>query len=161
MMSQRAGAQIEVATRTGERMEHLRAASVSAGCRLIPVIVLCTCAMSGIAGAETPRAQLAERVAEEGSPKATETFGLSEEQREEAFREALAAEERAANEASEQHRNDPESMKQVETEGRLSDFYSDAVASKFGLTRKQLVLVVAEGYEKGWSSRPPPAVEVK
>ena len=89
------------------------------------------------------------------TPEATETFGLSEEQRKEVFREAFAGEERAEKEASEQHLDDPESMKEVEAEESLANQYQDAVARKFILTRKQVTLIVAEGYEKGWSITPP------
>jgi hypothetical protein len=88
-------------------------------------------------------------------PQSDQTFGLSEEQRQEVFREALAGEERAEKEASEQHRDDPESMKEVEAEESLANQYQDAVARKFALTRKQVVLIVAEGYEKKWSVTPP------
>ncbi|MFP6683997.1 MAG: hypothetical protein VB934_04760 [Polyangiaceae bacterium] len=125
-------------------MEYLRVAGLSAARAVIPAVVLCTLVMSDMTRAETPLRE----------PNATETFGLSEEQRKEAFREALVGEERATKEASEQHRDDPDSMKQVEDAMRLTSQYQEAAAHKFGITPKQLVLIVAEGYEKGWSIEP-------
>jgi hypothetical protein len=137
-------------------MEHRHTAGISAAYTLIPAVVLCTFVMSAIASAETPKMQLADsHLVKGGSLETTETFGLSEEQRQEVFRESLAGEERAEKEASEQHRDDPVSMKEVNAEQSLANQYQDAVARKFSITRKQVVLIVAEGYEKEWSTTPP------
>jgi len=91
---------------------------------------------------------------------AEEQFGLTESQRQQVFRDLGAAENRAEREAAQKFEADPESQGQFDFTMRLKAEYRSEIARKYGLTEDQLVVIDAEGYEKGWSEvGAPPEVE--
>jgi hypothetical protein len=82
-------------------------------------------------------------------------FGLSLAQRQAIFRDLMAADSRAEQEAAKRNETDPESEQDVDLTQRLSTQYRDAVARHYGLSMEQLVAIGAEGYEKDWPAGPP------
>ena len=84
------------------------------------------------------------------SSAAASKAGPTETERKQIFRELHAAEKRATREAGERFKDDPQGMRRVEYEGELERRYRAEVAKKHGVSEKQLVLIGAEGFEKGW-----------
>ncbi len=105
---------------------------------------------------------------EDAEPAPDTRFGLTESQRREVFREALRAEDRAQREAARQFTEAPESPGQVRLTEQLAEQYRDEVAARYGIDRKALTEIQAEGYMKKWpilldrtgqsgvASKPPP-----
>ncbi len=86
----------------------------------------------------------------DASSKADVKFGLDLEQRKAVFRELLAAENRAEQEASAAFEEDPESAGQVGLTQELATKYKAEVAAKHGLTVKQAMEISAEGFLQRW-----------
>ena len=83
------------------------------------------------------------------SSKPEERFGLSEDERKAAFREIVAAEDRATDEAMAEI-PDTDIMKQIALERELQARYKRAVARKYRVTDDQLTGIGIEGVKKGW-----------
>ncbi len=77
-------------------------------------------------------------------------FGLAEGERRNAFREIVAAEQRARREAMAEI-PDSQFMKQVERERQLGAKYKEDLARQYDLTEEELSEIVVEGVTKGWT----------
>lgn len=78
--------------------------------------------------------------------KPEEEFGLSEDQRKQAFKEIVDAERKAAKEAMEREPSDIDA--QIDLEGELAKEYKNELAEKYNLTRDQLDAVSLDGVGK-------------
>lgn len=85
------------------------------------------------------------------SQEPEERFGLSEDRREQVFREIAAAENRAMRDAMARV-PDSEFMKQIDLERELGKKYKAKVAQQYGLTNDQILKIVVEGVKKGWAA---------
>ncbi len=86
-------------------------------------------------------------------------YGLSLEQRQQVFRKSLDAEARAEAEASKRFPQDPETEAASDFTSKILHESQGEIAREYDITRKQRVLIVAEGYAKGWSPSPPHPAE--
>jgi len=95
----------------------------------------------------------------ENSPKREEPeqqqedirFGLTEDQRQEIYKEIGAAERRASDEAFQQFPSDV--MAQVDLEDELNEKYQDEIAEKHGISRESLWSIALEGVENNWPKK--------
>ena len=77
-------------------------------------------------------------------------FGLSEAERKAVFKELAQALKRAARETRERYGEKYQSIEAAMYQDRLAEQYKDEIGAKHGLTHKQVMELVAEGYVKSW-----------
>ena len=98
---------------------------------------------------KTPRVEISESRLQALSSPPEDRFGLSENERKVVFREIVAAEERATQDAVERVPNS-RIKEQVSLESDLGHQYKLDLAKKYGLSEEQLQAIGLEGIEKGW-----------
>lgn len=84
--------------------------------------------------------------------KSEDKFGLSESQRRQFFKEIVAAEDRARNEAEKKYPMDNVNNFQKNTDeyNRLADIYRGQVMQKYGVNKDQEASIVGEAFKENW-----------
>ncbi len=84
--------------------------------------------------------------------KSEDKFGLSESQRRQFFKEIVAAEDKARNEAEKKYPMDNVNNFQKNTDeyNRLADIYRGQVMQKYGVNKDQEATIVSEAFKENW-----------
>lgn len=97
---------------------------------------------------DSPKITIKENQIQRIGRKSEEKFGLSEEIREQIFKEIAISEDKAMNEAIKASPNDIQ--KQTNLEDKLRQEYLDDLAKNYGLDKDQISKIAVEGLENQW-----------